>query len=103
MPDTIPAGILALQGQQSTTAPIVLMEWQLPTPQYYSSRDSIEWNGHTWEGDRLKEFPSFTLGIFDRKGREFPKLDIKLSNLANDGSSNFPMQALDAIQELENY
>lgn len=103
MPSTLPAGILALQGVSSSTQVIVLMEWLLPTPQYYSSRETVTWNSHTWEGYRIKSFPSFTLGIFDRKGREFPKLDITLSNLANDGSSLFPMQQLDASHELENY
>ncbi|HXU07358.1 MAG TPA: hypothetical protein VN743_00070, partial [Blastocatellia bacterium] len=103
MPVSLPAGILALQGVASTSAPIVLMEWQLPSPQYYSSGKAVTWNGHTWEGNRLKDFPSFALGMFDRKGKEFPKLQITLSNLANDGSSNFPMQALDAAHLLEGF
>lgn len=103
MPVLLPAEIAALQGQSSTTAPIVLMEWLLPAPQYYSSREALVWAGKEWQGNRLKSFPAFTLGIFDRKGREFPKLDITISNLADDGSSAFPMQLLDSAQELENY
>jgi hypothetical protein len=100
---TVPAGISALIGQSNVRAPIILMEWLLPSPVRYSSAEQVTYAGNVYAANRILSFPTFEAGYIDRKRREFSKLTIRLDNLADDGSSNFPIKALDAAQILEDY
>jgi hypothetical protein len=78
------------------------MEWLLPgNAQYYSNGTAVTWGGHTYEAFRIKSFQSFTVGMIDSTSQEFPKIQVRLSNLANDSSSSFTIKQLDAAQVLE--
>ena len=102
MPRTVPAGITALIGQEVTYAPIFLVKWELAGgTQYLSSGPAVSFGGGSYVANRVKSIPSFEPGLIDRKTKDFSKIEIELSNLADDGSSTFPFTALDASTVFE--
>lgn len=88
-----------------------LMDWDffyydpvadaLSTNTYYYSRYGTRTvGGHTYV-PRIESISDLTLMYIDRKKADFSSATVKLCNLADDMSANFPFHALDALADFE--
>lgn len=101
MPRTVPAGITALQGVATTRAPLFLVEIRFPGGTgYYSSGDAVSFGGNSYAANRVS-ISSLESGLIDRNHRNFSRIDIRLDNLADDGSANFPFTVIEGAANPE--
>src|SRR5580704_18662748 len=97
MPINLPASFASYIGISDPPMPWLLVEIQFPTGTVYWSADrETQWNGQTWEGFRIEGKPKFTISILDHINKNMDDVSFDVDNYANDGSSAFPFQAIDA-------
>jgi hypothetical protein len=102
MPRTTPSGIQSLVGVSATRAPLYLMKWELSGGTvYYSSGEAVSYGGNTYAANRLASLPSLDSAFIDRKTNASSSIEIQLENLADNGSSTFPITALNASASFE--
>lgn len=100
MPRTIPGPIAAKIGQSNLQL-VWLVEWRLNQgTQYFAMGQRVTYAGNTYI-PRVLSISGLTAPLIDRKQRDFGKLTVTLDNLADDGSSNFFVTALDANEVFE--
>ena len=66
----------------------------------YALGHTVVVSGQTYQ-NRVKSISSLKEAYIDRKKAEFGDVTIELSDLADDGSTNFPFRALEAIDDFE--
>lgn len=98
---SVPAGITALIGQ-SVIRVLWLVKWELNTgTRYLSNGPSVSFGGNTYEANRVKSISGLVAQYVDRIRRDFPRLNLTLDNLADNGSASFPYTVLDASEVFE--
>jgi hypothetical protein len=101
VPRTVPAGITALQGVATTRAPLFLVEIRFPGGTgYYSSGEAVSFGGNSYAANRVS-ISSLESGLIDRNHRNFSRIDIRLDNLADNGSSSFPFTVIEGASNPE--
>lgn len=102
MPRTVPSGIASLVGVSATRAPILLLKLALSGGAvYYSSAEAVSYGGNSYTANRIHRVGAFDCAYIDRKSSDAHQIEIEIDNLADNGSSTFPLTALNASQSFE--
>lgn len=79
---------------------VVLARWVWPSTTYYYATRNVTIGGHAYEGV-IDDVGGLTHIYIDSSGADFREVSLRLVNLAADGSANFPVQALDSVDDFE--
>lgn len=101
MPRSVPAGITAKQNNTPGAGVSFLWLWLVEihfsggSTVYYSSGQTASFGGNTYVANKVTELSGLTAQYIDRKRRDFGSVTITLDNLAEGGSSAFPVTVLE--------